>query len=133
MIIMVTVLYPPHKSTNIAKLYLKQPREVPYVTKWRVFNALAGKDGVKQYHLIYTERGKGEEAIINIIQSSLQLDEKGIQEIPQSKKMDVFKELLTESWKDNMITQDEEVLIEELRVQLGISPKEYINIKKKLD
>ncbi|MFX1410046.1 MAG: hypothetical protein ACFFA6_06820 [Promethearchaeota archaeon] len=59
---MVTVWYPTHKSTDIAKVYLKQPREIPFITKWRAFNTTAGKDGLKQYHVIYTERGKVEEA-----------------------------------------------------------------------
>ena len=59
---MITVWYPPHKSIDIAKMYLKSPREITYVTKWRVFNTTAGKDGMKQYHIIYTERGKLEEA-----------------------------------------------------------------------
>ena len=63
---MITVWYPPHKSTDIAKLYLKQPREIPFVTKWRVFNTADGKDGMKQYHLIYTEKGKLEEAQMGI-------------------------------------------------------------------
>jgi len=59
---MLTVWYPPHKSIEIAQLYAKQPREIPFVTKWRVFNVSAGTKGIKQYHLIYTERGKLEEA-----------------------------------------------------------------------
>ena len=60
---MITTWYPPHKALEVAKIYAKQPREIPFVTKWRVFNVPAGKDGIKQYHLIYTERGKLEEAI----------------------------------------------------------------------
>ena len=59
---MITVWYPPHKALDVAKLYAKQPREIPFVTKWRVFNTSAGREGMKQYHLIYTERGKLEEA-----------------------------------------------------------------------
>jgi hypothetical protein len=60
---MLTVWYPPNKSTDLAKLYLKQPRDIPFITKWRVFNTYAGGlKGGKQYHLIYTERGKMEEA-----------------------------------------------------------------------
>ena len=62
-IYMLTVWYPPDKSSDIAKLYLKQPRDIPFVTKWRVFNTYAGGlKGGRQYHLIYTERGKMEEA-----------------------------------------------------------------------
>ena len=62
-IYMMTVWYPPHKASEIAKLYFKQPRGVPFITKWRVFNTQGGLDGVKQYHLFYTERGKAEEAM----------------------------------------------------------------------
>lgn len=59
---MVTTWYPNTKSADVAKKYLQQSREIPFVTKWRVFNTPAGKDGMKQYHLIYTDRGKLEEA-----------------------------------------------------------------------
>jgi hypothetical protein len=61
-IFMVTVWVPPEKGVDMAKLYLKQPREIPFVTKWRVFNTTGGVDGTKQYHLIYTEREKVEAA-----------------------------------------------------------------------
>jgi len=63
---MVTIHYPSHKSNEMAKLYLKQPREIPYVKKWRVFNTYAGKDGMKGYHLIYTEKDKAEDAFMGI-------------------------------------------------------------------
>lgn len=63
---MATVWYPPNKAMEMAKLYLKSPRKIPYVTKWRVYNGSGGLDGMKQYHLIYTERGKGEEAGVEI-------------------------------------------------------------------
>ncbi|MHA2474326.1 MAG: hypothetical protein ACXAES_13960 [Promethearchaeota archaeon] len=65
-ILMLTVWYPPHKSAEMAKLYLKSPREIPFVTKWRVFNVTDGKKGMKQYHLLYTEKGKLEEANIEL-------------------------------------------------------------------
>lgn len=65
-IFMVTIWFPPNKAADIAKLYLKQPREIPYVTKWRAFNTTGGKDGMKQYHVIYTERGKVEEASLEL-------------------------------------------------------------------
>jgi len=66
MIVMVTIHHPNHKSNEMAKLILKQPREIPYVKKWRVFNTYAGKDGMKAYHLIYTEKDKAEDAIMEI-------------------------------------------------------------------
>ena len=60
---MVTVWYPPDKNPEMTKLYLKQPREIPFISKWRVYNTTGGINGIKQYHLIYTERGKAEEAM----------------------------------------------------------------------
>lgn len=62
-IFMLTIWAPPHKAPEMAKLYLKQPREIPFVNKWRVFNTSGGLDGMKAYHLIYTEKGKAEEAM----------------------------------------------------------------------
>ena len=66
MIIMITIYYPNHKAIEVAKLILKQPREIPYVKKWRVFNTAAGTDGMKQYHLLYTEKEKAEDAFMEI-------------------------------------------------------------------
>lgn len=66
MIYMVTIWYPPERVVDIAKLYLKQPRNIPFVKKWCIFNTYVGKDGMKQYHLIYTEAEKGEEAALGI-------------------------------------------------------------------
>lgn len=62
-IFMLTIWAPPDKAPEMAKLYLKQSREIPFITKWRVFNTSGGLDGMKAYHLIYTERGKAEEAM----------------------------------------------------------------------
>ena len=63
---MVTIHYPNHKSIEMAKLALKQSREIPNMKKWRVFNTFAGNDGMKQYHLIYTEKEKAEDAFMAI-------------------------------------------------------------------
>jgi hypothetical protein len=60
---MITTWYPPHKAPEMARLYLKSPREFPSISKWRVFNTSGGTDGLKQYHLVYTEREKVEEAM----------------------------------------------------------------------
>ncbi|MFX0004077.1 MAG: hypothetical protein ACFFAA_09670 [Promethearchaeota archaeon] len=65
-VLMITTWYPTHKGLEIGKMYLKQPREIPFVKKWRVFNTPAGNDGMKQYHLIYTEKGKLEEASMEL-------------------------------------------------------------------
>jgi hypothetical protein len=66
MILMVSAWYPPNKAADMAKLYLKQPKKIPHVAKWRVFNTSEGINGMKQYHLIYTEKGKGEEAMAEL-------------------------------------------------------------------
>jgi hypothetical protein len=63
MIYLFTVWMPPNKQIEAAKIYLELPREVPHIRKWRVFNTTGGKDGNKQYHLVYTEKGKGDEAL----------------------------------------------------------------------
>ncbi|MFX1443995.1 MAG: hypothetical protein ACFFHV_11315 [Promethearchaeota archaeon] len=65
-VILLTVWIPPNKAVDLAKWYLKQKRELPYITKWRVFNTNGGLEGLKQYHLIYTEKGKLEEAGIEL-------------------------------------------------------------------
>ena len=65
-IFMVTVWFPLHKAMDVGKLYLKRPREIPFTTKWRAFNTAGGIHGSKQYHVIYTERGKVEEAYVEI-------------------------------------------------------------------
>ncbi|KKK44048.1 hypothetical protein LCGC14_1110650 [marine sediment metagenome] len=70
---MITVWVSPHEAIEMAKIYLKQPREIPFVTKWRVFNTTGGRDGSKQYHLIYTERGKLEEASLALAKYFLPL------------------------------------------------------------
>ena len=67
MIFMLTVWYPPEKSIEVAKLYTEQPREIPYIKKWEVFNTSGGTKGYKQYHLIKSEREKGEEAMSEIL------------------------------------------------------------------
>ena len=66
MIFMVTMWFPPDKAIDVAKTFLKLPKKVPYIKKWRAFTTTGGNDGNKTYHLIYTERGKGEEAILEI-------------------------------------------------------------------
>lgn len=72
---MITIYYPNNKSIELAKLYSKHTREVPYVKKWRIFNTFAGNDGMKQYHLIYTEKEKAEDAFMEIIKYFMPFNE----------------------------------------------------------
>jgi hypothetical protein len=65
-VFMITLWYAPHKAPDVAKLFLKKSREIPFVSKWRAFTTAGGEKGVKQYHLIYTERGKSEEAMVEL-------------------------------------------------------------------
>ena len=67
MIYLCTVWMPPNKAVEAAKIYLQQLREIPHIRKWQAFNTTGGKSGHKQYHLIMTERGKGEEAMTEIM------------------------------------------------------------------
>ncbi|MFW9996849.1 MAG: hypothetical protein ACFFD4_32705 [Candidatus Odinarchaeota archaeon] len=73
---MMTVWIPPHKAIDSAKIYLEQPREIPFVKKWQVFNTTGGKRGNKQYHLIMTERGKGDEALQAVVKYMMPLTNK---------------------------------------------------------
>ena len=66
MIFMLTVWYPPTQSTAVAGIYMERPREIPFIRKWQVFNTSGGKKGNKQYHLIMSERGEGQQALIEI-------------------------------------------------------------------
>ena len=66
MIFLLTVWIPPNKALETAKIYLEQPREIPNIKKWNVFNTTGGEAGNKQYHLIMTERGKGDEGLQSV-------------------------------------------------------------------
>ncbi|MFW9780432.1 MAG: hypothetical protein ACFFE8_16445 [Candidatus Heimdallarchaeota archaeon] len=66
MIFLLTVWFPPNQSITVAKIYIERPREIPYIRKWQAFNTSGGKRGHKQYHLIMADRGKGDEALIEI-------------------------------------------------------------------
>jgi hypothetical protein len=63
MIFLLTVWIPPNKAMETAKIYLEQAREIPHIRKWQVFNTTGGTHGNKQYHLIMTERGEGDEGL----------------------------------------------------------------------
>lgn len=67
MIFLLTVWIPPNKALDVAKIYLEQPREIPHIKRWQVFNTTGGQDGNKQYHIIMTERGKGDEGLQTLV------------------------------------------------------------------
>ena len=68
MIFMLTTLYPGHKANEVSAIFFKQVTKgnPPHVKKWLTFGTAAGKEGVKGYHIIYAEKGHGDEALIEI-------------------------------------------------------------------
>ena len=70
MIILVTVWFPPDKSIEVADKFFKQAAQPlpPVIKKWEVFATNDGLNGMKGYHLIMTERDKGDEAMGEINQ-----------------------------------------------------------------
>jgi hypothetical protein len=75
LIFLLTVWIPPNKALDTAKIYLEQPREIPHIRKWQVFNTTGGRDGNKQYHLIMTERGKGDEGLQALVKYMLPISD----------------------------------------------------------
>ncbi len=66
MIFLLTVWYPPNKTMEMGKKLLKALKMPPFIKKWQIFSATGGVDGLKTYSLIMSERGKGDEALIEI-------------------------------------------------------------------
>ncbi len=66
MIFMVTLWYPSHITAELGKIIPKMPKIPEYIKKWNTYQTPAGKDGFKQYHLIMVEKGRGDEALIDI-------------------------------------------------------------------
>ena len=68
MIFMLTTTYPGHKEEEVNAIFFKQVgKDLPkHVKKWMTFATAAGSEGIKGYHIIYVERGKGDEGLIEI-------------------------------------------------------------------
>ena len=67
MILMVTQWYPLNKANLMAEKYLQAAKTpfTSYIKKWQTFNVADG-DKNKVYNLIMVEKGKGDEAQIDI-------------------------------------------------------------------
>ena len=67
MIFLITVWYPGDKAKEVGKKFFSAAGKLPpFIKKWQAFGATGGLDGIKAYHLIMTERGKGDEALFEI-------------------------------------------------------------------
>ena len=65
MIILVVVWYPPHKTLEVGDKFFKAAaQKLPnIIKKWETHGTMDGLNGLKGYHLIKTDREKGDEAI----------------------------------------------------------------------
>ncbi len=67
MIFLLTVWYPGDKTKEVGKKFFDTAGKLPpFIKKWQAFGSSDGLDGMKAYHLIMTERGKGDEALFEI-------------------------------------------------------------------
>ena len=68
MIFMGTQWIPHSKTEQWSKIFM-EVRDKPLpscIKKWQTFSSADGSDGIKGYNLIYSERGKGDEALVEI-------------------------------------------------------------------
>ena len=79
MIFMLTIWIPPNKAKEGWELAMKgiaKAKGLPkFITKWKIFGTTGGLDGYKMYELIYTEKGKSDEAFVEIQKAMRPMDE----------------------------------------------------------
>ncbi len=65
MILMLTLFYPAEMQKKIMETSagLKPPA---YVKKWQIYGATDGPQGYKAIHIVYIEKGKADEALVDI-------------------------------------------------------------------
>ena len=66
MILNIILWYPSSKAKEVLSEVSKLPKPPNFVKKWQFLQTAEGKDGIKHYNIIYIEKGKGDEAIIDI-------------------------------------------------------------------
>ncbi len=68
MIFMGTQWIPHNKTEEWSKIFLKgNQNSLPAcIKKWQTLTSTDGESGIKGYNLIFTEKGKGDEAIVEI-------------------------------------------------------------------
>lgn len=68
MIFMGTQWIPHNKTEQWAKIFLKVTKNPlpPSIRKWQSFSSSDGENGIKGYNLIFSEKGKADEAVVEI-------------------------------------------------------------------
>ena len=66
MILNIILWYPSSKAKEVLSEVSKLPKPPNFVKKWQFLQTAEGKSGIKHYNIIYIEKGKGDEAIIDI-------------------------------------------------------------------
>lgn len=58
--------YPSSRARELVELVKKMGKPPSYVKKWSTFQTGVGKKGIKHYNIIFTEKGHGDDAVIEI-------------------------------------------------------------------
>jgi len=67
MILNIILWYPSARASDLMKEVIKLPKPPAFVKKWQTLQTSEGKDGFKQYNIIFIEKGKGDEALVELI------------------------------------------------------------------
>lgn len=76
MIFMLTIWIPIHKGKEAWDIAMKgMSKGLPKsIKKWQIFGCADGLNGTKMYELIFTEKGKADEATIDLVKALRPLD-----------------------------------------------------------
>jgi hypothetical protein len=58
--------YPSSKAGELLELVKKMGPPPSYVKKWLTFQTGEGKKGIKHYNIVFTEKGHGDDAVVEI-------------------------------------------------------------------
>jgi len=58
--------YPSSKAGELVELVKKMGNPPSYVKKWLTLQTGEGKQGIKHYNIVFTEKGHGDDAVIEI-------------------------------------------------------------------
>ena len=66
MILNFILWYPSSKAGELLEFVKKMPKPPSYVKKWLTLQTGDGKDGIKHYNIVFTEKGHGDDAVVEI-------------------------------------------------------------------
>ena len=66
MILNFILWYPSSKAGELLEIMKKLPKPPSYVKKWLTLQTGDGKDGIKHYNIVFTEKGHGDDAVVEI-------------------------------------------------------------------